>query len=519
MARTPSPEADICLLLEGTYPYVSGGVSTWVHQLLNAYPEWKFAIFYIGGQKEPGAKFKYQVPSNVIKIEEVYLFDPKDFRPNGGHGRVPSSWNNFYMGLRKLFVHTPSGSPNELDVITPLMEQIMADKGVSFEDFYHAPQTWGVLRELYDRYAAEDSFLHFFWTCRYLIEPLWKLARALPRVPKARLYHSACTGYAGFLGALISRQSGAPLLLSEHGIYLKERIQDIYRSPWIAEFPALRPTLTDPLGSLRRLWIGFFDVLARLCYAESDHLVSLFGRNAKVQEHFGADGEKISIVANGLAVESCDPLLQKRAERQAAEPESHVVGFLGRVVSIKDVKTLLRTARLVCDVLPDAQFLIAGPTEEEPEYFQECQDLTQQLQLENNVRFMGLMKRDDVLPLMDVMVLTSVSEGLPFVLLEAMASGVPIVSTDVGACRELIEGRQGEDPPLGSCGIVTEIGATDQLARALVYVLSNRQAQAQMSEAGRERVLRHYHERDTLGDYQQIYTQLMAVSPVAQAAS
>lgn len=517
MARNPSSVADVCLLLEGTYPYVSGGVSTWVHQLLTAYPEWKFAIFYIGGQKDPDAKLKYTVPSNVVSIEEVYLFDPKDQRSGGRRGDIPASWSGFYTSLRKLFVHTPSGMPGELDMIIPLMEQIMAQKGVTFDEFYNAPQTWGVLRELYERYAAEDSFLHFFWTCRYLIEPLWKLARALPRVPRAKVYHTACTGYAGFLGAVISHQTGAPLLLSEHGIYLKERIQDIYRSPWIAEFPKLRPALTEPLGSLRRLWIGFFDVLARICYGESAHLVSLFGRNAKVQQHFGAEAEKISIIANGLAVESCDVLLQQRAQRQAANPESRTVGFLGRVVSIKDVKTLLRAARLVCDSLPDTQFLIAGPTEEEPEYYRECIDLTEQLQLDANVQFLGLRKRDDVLPLMDVMVLTSVSEGLPFVLLEAMACGVPIVSTDVGACRELIEGRQGENPSLGACGIVTEIGATDQLARALVYVLSNPAQQQQMSRSGRERVHRHYHERDTLGDYRKIYQDLMASAPASRA--
>ncbi|HSI65299.1 MAG TPA: GT4 family glycosyltransferase PelF, partial [Candidatus Saccharimonadia bacterium] len=492
MARKQSPSADICLLLEGTYPYVSGGVSTWVDQLLTAYPEWKFAIFYLGGQKDDDAKFKYEVPSNVVAIEEVYLFDPKDFRPGGAAGGVPSSWNSCYTMLRKLFVRTPAGSANELEVIVPLMEHIMAHRGTSFEEFFHAPQTWSVLRELYDRYAAEDSFLHFFWTCRYLIEPLWKIARALPRVPKAKLYHSACTGYAGFLGAVISHQTGAPLLLSEHGIYLKERIQDIYRSPWISDFPSLRPALMDPLGSLRRLWIGFFDVLSRLCYAEASHLVSLFGRNARVQEHFGADAEKISIVPNGIAVESCDALLQQRAFRISNDPQSRVVGYLGRVVSIKDVKTLLRAARLVCDQLPDTQFLIAGPTTEEPEYYKECADLTQQLQLEGNVRFLGSMRRDDVLPLMDVMVLTSISEGLPFVLLEAMASGIPVVSTDVGACRELIEGRHGEDPPLGPCGIVTEIGATEQIARALVWILSNRQLQDQMSRSGRVRVQRHY---------------------------
>jgi glycosyltransferase involved in cell wall biosynthesis len=190
------------------------------------------------------------------------------------------------------------------------------------------------------------------------------------------------------------------------------------------------------------------------------------------------------------------------------------VGFLGRVVSIKDLKTLLRAARLVCDQLPDAQFLIAGPTDEEPEYSRECVELTQQLKLEESVQFLGMRSRDEVLPLMDVMALTSVSEGLPFVLLEAMACGVPIVTTEVGACRELVEGRPEEDPPSGPCGIVTEIGATEQLARALVTLLTDRALQERMTHSGRDRVLRHYHERDVLQRYRHVYEHLMTRSPV-----
>ncbi len=148
MARKQPPTADICLLLEGTYPYVSGGVSTWVHQIITAYPQWKFAIFYLGGQKDAKAHFKYAVPSNVTVIEELYLFDPADSRPTALHRPVSSSWNSFYTTLRKLFVRLPDGTGNDLDVITPLLEHFMQQRGVNFDDFYHAPQTWSVLREL-----------------------------------------------------------------------------------------------------------------------------------------------------------------------------------------------------------------------------------------------------------------------------------------------------------------------------------------------------------------------------------
>jgi glycosyltransferase involved in cell wall biosynthesis len=509
MFRKPPAAADICLLLEGTYPYVAGGVSTWVHQLLTAFPQWKFAILYLGAERQPHAKPKYTIPANVVAIEEVYLFEQTASRCNGTAGTLPDSWSSVYQQLRSLFSQSPCGTATELDLIASMMQHIMEHRGVSFEEFFHSTQTWAVLRDLYTRFAPEDSFLHFFWTCRYLVEPLWKLARAMPRIPKARVYHSACTGYAGIVGAVVASRRGAPLLLSEHGIYLKERIQDIIRSPWIDDPQVLRPALTEPLGSLKRLWIDSFDLLGRLCYGQASHLVSLFDRNARTQEHFGAARARLSIVPNGIRVEHYDVLCQQREARRTADPASRVVGFLGRVVSIKDIKTLLRAARLVCDELRDAQFLIAGPVDEEPQYHDECLDLVQQLQLSGSIHFLGLRNREEVLPRMDVMVLTSVSEGLPFVLLEAMASGIPIVTTDAGACRELVEGRSGDDAACGACGIVTEVGATEQIARALVSILPDRDLQKRMSRSGRERVERHYHERNTLDRYQRIYTNLL----------
>ena len=113
------------------------------------------------------------------------------------------------------------------------------------------------------------------------------------------------------------------------------------------------------------------------------------------------------------------------------------------------MKTLLRTARKVCDELPQARFLIAGPTEEEPEYYEQCLDLTIQLGVMTQVEFLGPAKRDDFLPTLDLMLLTSFSEGLPFVIIESLAAGVPVVSTDVGACSELLNGSPEESPAHG----------------------------------------------------------------------
>lgn len=494
---------DICLVLEGTYPYVSGGVSTWVHQIINMFPQWTFSLFYLGAQRDPKAKYKYQLPPNVKVVEEVFLFDDA---PDGGLlGGIGGKWKPFYESVRKLGIRTPTGDASDLDLVRGLLSHVSEHSRVSFEDFFKHQETWDVATEIYDRYASDESFLDFYWTLRFLIQPLWKLARAMNRLPQARLYHTACTGYAGMAAAMASAETGRPMILTEHGIYLRERIADICRSQWIPDQPVRFPNLDEPLGLLRRLWIGFFDVTGRMAYQQSSEIVSLFGKNADAQIHFGADPAKITIIPNGIKTEEFAVLKQKRDERREREPQSQVVGFLGRVVSIKDVKTLLRTARKVCDVLPGAKFLVAGPHEEEPEYYRECVELMNQLGVQEQVKFLGPTQRNEFLPLLDVMILSSISEGLPFVIIESLAAGVPVVSTDVGSCSELLNGRPTESPNFGAAGLIAEIANSDELAAHLVRVLTDRALLDQMTTSGLRRVETLYHENAIREAYQQLY--------------
>lgn len=506
MSKTSTETADICLLLEGTYPYVSGGVSTWVHQLIQAFPQWKFALFHIGAQKNAATISRYQIPPNVVSFEEIFLFDPSpSVKPTARKQLNSKSWNEFYQTLRNYLLHPTAGNSRSRDQLVQLAQQISSHPQVSFDDFFHAKATWKVLCEVYQRYDIDGSFLHFFWTSRYLIEPLWKLCTAMNSVPQAKVYHTACTGYAGFLGMLLAHGRQSPLMLSEHGIYLKERMQDILRSTWIPEFATLRPKLEDPAGPLHQLWMSFFDMLGRQCYGASNCVVSLFGKNARLQQDFGAPAERMTVIPNGIATAPCDVLYEQNQLRQQKLPQSRVVGFLGRVVSIKDIKTLLRAAKLVLQQMPDTKFLLAGPTEEEPEYYQECLVLKGQLGLDEQVAFLGACQRDEFLPRMDVMVLSSISEGLPFVALEALACGIPLVSTDVGACREVIEGAASEAPSLGCCGRLARVGDAQGLANGLLELLGNRALQQQMGMIGRERIRRYYHEGVMVQAYQKLY--------------
>ena len=84
--------ADVGLLLEGTYPYVSGGVSTWVHEIITGFPELTFGICFLGATPETYGDVKYRLPANVVHVEVHHLMASRPPpRPRAGPGRSTSS--------------------------------------------------------------------------------------------------------------------------------------------------------------------------------------------------------------------------------------------------------------------------------------------------------------------------------------------------------------------------------------------------------------------------------------------
>ena len=119
--------------------------------------------------------------------------------------------------------------------------------------------------------------------------------------------------------------------------------------------------------------------------------------------------------------------------------------MIGRIVPIKDTRTFIMAASLLKDMVPNVVAILIGPEEEDPSYAAGCRELVAQLGLESTVQFLG--RVPDVMEYLgkaDVIALTSISEAQPIALLEAAATGLPAVTTDVGSCREIIEGFDGD---------------------------------------------------------------------------
>ena len=72
----------ICLILEGSYPYVHGGVSTWMHQYIQNMPQHEFVLWVIGAKSKSKGQFVYQLPDNVVEVHEVFLDDALHVAPS-----------------------------------------------------------------------------------------------------------------------------------------------------------------------------------------------------------------------------------------------------------------------------------------------------------------------------------------------------------------------------------------------------------------------------------------------------
>lgn len=176
--------------------------------------------------------------------------------------------------------------------------------------------------------------------------------------------------------------------------------------------------------------------------------------------------------------------------------------------------------RGVCNRMPEAEGWIVGPTAEDPAYARECEDLVKGLGLMDRVKFLGFQKVEEILPKLGLMVLTSISEAQPLVLLEGFASGLPAIATDVGSCREIIDGASDEDRAFGSAGAVVSIANPDATAQEAVLLLQDEDRWRAAQQAGIRRVERFYTQRDMLANYRKLYLAAMqGAAPHADTAS
>lgn len=511
-AHGGTADADACLVVEGAYPFVKGGVSTWTHDLIEGLPDLRFALVHIGPERGTYSRRFYSPPANLVTFTALYCREPLARGRDGAalervaraerhrHADARRS-SRVLRGIRRLHL--------EEEVDLSLLDDF-ASGDLSVGAFLHGRASFDLTMELCERLAPDASFLDFFWHFRSMHLPLVRLLGAEP--PAAAKYHALCTGYAGLLAAVWSHRTGRPLLLTEHGIYSRERNLELDRAVWLhgtrdgRRLDGTDGTIDSATASaLRMLWVRFFRALARCAYARASRVVSLCEASRTRQIADGARADRTLVVPNGIDLGRFQARVGEKPFR-AADRRPVRVGFVGRLVPIKDIITLIRACLLALRVV-DVDVRIVGPIDEDPLYARRCRRLVAKLGLEHAIRFEKAMPIERIYPEMDILVLTSFSEGQPLVVLEASAAGIPVVASDVGACRELLEGGRSDfDRRIGPSGIVTRLAAPDETAAAIARLARDPELRSQMGAAGQRRVASFYRQSTTVSTYRTLYT-------------
>lgn len=464
----------ICLILEGCYPFINGGVSTWMHQYIREMPEHEFVLWVIGAKAEDRDKFVYTLPDNVSEVHQVFLDDALRVKDSGVFR------HRFTAEEKKALRDLVSSDHPDWDLLFD-MYQVRRINPMSYlksESFLE------ILTKTCEEEFPFIAFSDAFHSVRSRLLPILYLLGT--EIPQADVYHAICTGYGGMLAAMGAHINKKPLLLTEHGIYTREREEEIIRAKWVAR--AFKPH-----------WVRFFYMLSDLVYSRAFRVTSLFTRAMYTQIDMGCAPEKCRVVENGISYERlCDiPLKQ--------EDGIVDIGAVVRLAPIKDIKTMIYAFFELTCRRDDVRLHIMGGVDDE-EYAAECYALVEQLGIGDKILFTGRVNIVEYFEKLDFTLLTSISEGQPLSVLESFAARRPCVTTDVGCCNELLNGAPGDT--LGKAGYFVPPMQRERLADAMELLCESRELRLKMGEIGQRRAYEYYRYNIMLTKYRNLYKEV-----------
>jgi glycosyltransferase involved in cell wall biosynthesis len=309
----------------------------------------------------------------------------------------------------------------------------------------------------------------------------WKCVRQLRRLCVAegvQLIHAH--QYTPFAYALATRLFGRrpPVLLTEHGRFFPD-------------YP-----------SRKRMWFN------RLLSEPRDRFVAV-GNSVRqaLLDNEGFPPNRVEVVYNGVGLPACDADVAGRAAIRAElglAGDDFMVVQVARLDPIKDHNTAIRAIGLAARACPRMRLFIVG---DGPEKLPIQQAIDKQ-GLAGQVTMLGL--RNDVRRLLtaaDAFLLTSVSEGIPITILEAMVASVPVVATSVGGVPELIRDE--------ATGLLAPAGNAEQLAGALVRLAENPALGTALASRAKCQVEANFSETSMIANYERIYRNMLAATAMA----
>lgn len=197
--------------------------------------------------------------------------------------------------------------------------------------------------------------------------------------------------------------------------------------------------------------------------------------------------EKIEIIHEPVDVRYFDAKKISEHEKIAIRTELdipsdfRIIGFVGNINPQKKLEYFIESAKIVKTAFPKTKFLIVGTKIKEYKRYQENLDkLIRSYALDKDIIFLGKVHNlPKILSIVDIFLMTSISEGTPLVILEAMAMGIPVVAPDIGGISEQIVD--------GNTGIIVSQNHPEYISKAVIHLLEHSCERYRMGQNGRER--------------------------------
>lgn len=498
MGGKTSPRLSVLLTTEGTYPFYKGGVSTWCHNLTQKLPDIDFSIFAV--TTNPFSEGHYELSKNVRNVVKAPLWgtmQPADYSWHQRvaevlRGRMEATYVNLrrdYLShwdtlLSKIFPDTYLDDDKSMDdLVSALVEMhILFLTKYNYQKVWACPLVWEAFRYFASRVCLDRPEETFDPTVAELKQAYRLLYHFLSvlcfPIPHADVSHSSAAGFCGLPCIIAKVDMQRPYLLTEHGVYLREQYLNLRRG----------------VKSLFVRWFMYrvFTLIAQLNYNYADQVSPVCAFNARWEKELGTDPKKIKVIYNG-----CDP---KRFHPHPPQPKTRpIVSTVGLIYELKGQIDLIEAAQEVRKAVPDVEFRIYGiPSDEK--YYAKCVEKVKKYELENTVSFLGLIKDPStVYSHADVMAFSSISEGFPYVVVEAMLSGAAIVSTDVGGVAEALD----------NSGVLVRSRSPHELAQAITMLLESPEERRRLGERAMARALSKFTEEMFLENHRRAYDELV----------
>jgi polysaccharide biosynthesis protein PelF len=471
------------MITEGTYPYQFGGVSVWCDQIIRGMPGYDFHVIALVATE--AEQVVWSLPDNISSVVKVPLWGPSGTGPAAGRrGGLPlrvlrqlidalldssaEAQSGFGDVLRELFEFSQRGNLGA-DLASESAVRLLSEGWQSrWTDSEQARPT------LHDAVTAMQLLEHSLRPLSY--EPV-----------QADIGHAVTNGL-GILPILASKwRYGVPMLVTEHGVYLREQYLQNRKSPY--RWP------------VKAFYLGFMRRLCALGYDEAETITPGNVYNRRWEERLGAEPKRIRTVYNGV-----DPANFPALDGEPAVP---TISWAGRIDPIKDLETLLRAFALVHEDMPEARLRIFGGSPKGREFYLErLKALATELGIAEVATFEG--RVDNIRDAYDagrIVVLSSVSEGFPYSLIEAMTCGRTCVATDVGGVTEAV----------GDTGLVVPPRSPEAMAVACLTLLRDDELRHRLGAAARARALEHFTVDGAINTIDEVYAFAAAGRPVLLA--